>query len=345
MKTCVEAHKRARTMDEVVDVTDETMKAVVRAKYGGPDVLSYMAIGKPVPGDDEVRIRVHSVSLNQSDWECLTGKPLYARIFGLFRPRFRILGTDVAGTVEAIGENVRRFAVGDAVYGDAMGINGALSEFAVLKEKMLHPKPSALSFDAVSTVPQAGSIAIQGLRWGGELQLGQRVLINGAGGGSGMFAIQLAKRMGAVVTGVDNERKLQHMRDLGADFVLDYRRVDFAQADEKYDHILDLVATRSVFAILRALRPGGTYAVVGGTMRGLLGTLFLGPLVGFFTGKKLGVLAAEPRVEDYEQLLSLLESGELKLTIDHTYRLEQAAAAIASVGRGQALGKVIVQVT
>src|SRR5690606_16353840 len=143
-----------------------------------------------------------------------------------------------------------------------------------------------------------GSIALQGLRWGGEIQPGQRVLINGAGGGSGMFAIQLAKRMGAIVTGVDNARKLQHMRDLGADFVLDYQKIDFARMDETYDHILDLVATRSVFAIPRALSPGGTYAIVGGTMRSLLGTFFLGPLVSSLTGKKLGVLAAEPRVED-----------------------------------------------
>ncbi len=325
-------------------MTDEKMKAVVRYRYGGPEVLSLAEIERPVPGEGEVLVRVRCVSLNQSDWECLTGRPLYARLFGVFRPRFPVLGTDVTGTVEAVGRGVSRFAVGDPVYGDAIGINGALSEFAVIKERMLHPKPPGLSFDEASTVPQAGIIAIQGLRWGGELRPGQRVLINGGGGGSGMFAIQLAKRSGAIVTAVDNAGKLEHMRKLGADFVIDYREVDFARAGEQYDHILDLVATRSIFAIAPALRPGGSYVMVGGKMTSMLGALFFGPLVRLVTGKRLGVLAAEPLAPDYRTIATLLESREIRLVVGRTYPLEDAPAAISSVGEGRALGKIIIQV-
>jgi NADPH:quinone reductase-like Zn-dependent oxidoreductase len=248
------------------------MKAIVYDKYGSPDVLSFEEIEKPRPKDDEVLVKVAAVSLNTSDWECLCGRPAYARIFGLLRPRHRVLGSDVTGTVEAVGNNVNQLQVGDEVFGDTMGTFGGFAEYACVHEKVLMKKPSSLSFEQTATIPQAAIIALQGLRQGGELQPGQKVLINGAGGGSGMFAIQLAKLRGAEVTGVDNGNKLEHMRAMGADHVIDYTQVDFAKAGVKYDLILDLVGTRSAAAHNGALNRGGRYVIVGGTMASLLQT-------------------------------------------------------------------------
>lgn len=321
-----------------------TMKAVVRYDYGSPEVLHVADVEKPVPQNDEVLVRVRAVSLNQSDYEGLTGKPFYVRIFGLFRPKFPILGTDVSGVVEAVGKDVQGFSPGDEVYGDTLGRNGGLSEYCAAPEKMFYKKPPGLTFEAVATVPQAGIIAVQGLRWGGEIQSGQHVLINGAGGGSGMFAIQLAKRMGAIVTGVDNGGKLAHMRRLGADHVIDYHTHDFTRAGATYDHILDLVATRSIFTIPRALRPGGSYVMVGGKMSCLLSTLLLGRLLGAFMGKKIGLLAASPSRQDLESILALLESKQIDLAIHKTYPLQEAASAVSALGRGEALGKAVIQV-
>lgn len=320
----------------------KTMKAVVRYEYGDPGVLRYTEIEKPVPHDDEILVRVKAVSLNQSDFEGLTGKPFYVRIFGLLRPKFPILGTDLAGVVERVGKGVRGFSEGDEVYGDTMGGNGGLAEYCVAPEKAFYKKPSHLTFEAAATLPQAGIIAVQGLRWGGEIQAGQHVLINGAGGGSGMFAIQLAKRKGAIVTGVDNGGKLAHMRHLGADHVIDYRVTDFTRTGEKYDHILDLIATRSLFSLPRALRPGGTYVMVGGKMSCLLSTLLLGRFFGPLLGKKLGLLAANPCVDDLQELARLLEQKQIELAVPKVYDLEDTVAALSALGRGEVLGKAVI---
>lgn len=320
------------------------MKALVRYEYGSPDVLQHTVVDKPVPQKGEVLVRVRAVSLNQSDFEGLTGKPFYVRIFGLFRPKFPILGTDVAGVVEAVGTSVEGFSPGDEVFGDTLGGNGGLSEFCAAPEKAFYRKPQNLTFEQVATVPQAGIIAVQGLRWGGEIQPGQHVLINGAGGGSGMFAIQLAKRRGAIVTGVDNGRKLEHMRRLGADHVLDYGAQDFTRTGATYDHILDLVATRSIFSIPRALRPGGSYAMVGGKLGCLLSATLLGRLVGLLSGKKLGLLAATLRKNDLDEILNLLASQQIELSIHRTYEFEQAALAIRALGDGEVLGKAVIRV-
>ncbi len=318
------------------------MRAVVYDRYGPPEVLELAELERPVPARGEVLVRVESVSLNLSDWESLTGSPLYVRVFGIWRPRHRILGSDIAGCVEAVGPGVTELAPGDEVFGDALGTFGGFAEYACVPARVLMKKPAELSFDTVAAVPQAGIIALQGLRVAGELRPGQRVLINGAGGGSGMFAIQIAKRLGAEVTAVDSAEKLEHMQALGADHVVDYRRVDFTQTGERYDLVLDLVGTRSVFAHRRALRPGGTYAMVGGTMSALFQTLLLGPVVGRLSGTRICLLAAESRHEDLGTLLEWLKSGAVQVTFDRRFPLAQAADAVRYVGEGHSRGKVLV---
>ena len=231
---------------------------------------------EPSPGANQVLVKVVATSVNLSDWECLRGVPLYARIGGLRTPARRVLGSDIAGRVEAVGSGVTRFAPGDEVYGDNLALMGGFAEYAVAPESALAHKPETLTFAEASTLPQAGVIALQGTAGAGP---GRRVLINGAGGGSGSFAIQLAKRAGAYVTGVDNASKLDFMRSLGADEVIDYRSQDFTRV-EPYDLVLDLVAHRSVFAYRRALARGGRYLCVGGSVRALLRVLTAGAVVG-----------------------------------------------------------------
>lgn len=319
------------------------MKAVTYEKYGPPEVLKLHNVEKPTPRDDEVLIEMRAVSLNLSDWEILRGRPLYSRIWGLFTPRFNILGSDLAGRVEVVGRDVRRLEPGDEVFGDAMGSFGGFAEYACAREEILIKKPSGLSFEEVSTLPQAGIIAFQGLGRG-AVRPGQRVLINGAGGGSGTFAIQMAKSWGAEVTGVDNAEKQAHMRSMGADHVIDYAREDYTRTGQRYDRILDLVATRSVMDHARALERGGVYQMVGGTMSSLLQTLFFGRLVGSFSKKKIGILPAKANPEDLASILALVEAGTVKLAIDKRFALRDVAEAVRYVGEGHALGKVIVTI-
>ncbi|MDP8973455.1 MAG: NAD(P)-dependent alcohol dehydrogenase, partial [Actinomycetota bacterium] len=231
------------------------MKAVVYTAYGPTSVLQYRDVEKPTPKDDEVLVKVQAVSVNRSDWEGLIGKPLYARIGGLRRPRNHILGSDIAGRVEAVGTNVKRLQSGDEVFGLLEGYTGGFAEYVCTRERAMAIKPAGLTFEEASAIPQAGVIALQGIRDKGQVQPGQQVLINGAGGGGGVFAVQLAKRAGAEVTGVDNAGKQELMRSLGADHVVDYSREDFTKSGKQYDLILDLIAHRSVFAYKRALKP------------------------------------------------------------------------------------------
>ncbi len=243
------------------------MRAVVYDRYGPPDVLRIEEVPTPTPGPGQVLVEVVATSINLSDWECLRGTPFYARIGGLRTPARRILGSDIAGRVEAVGPDVTGVRPGDEVYGDNLALMGGFAEFALAPVKALAHKPQALSFVEASTIPQAGPIALQGTAGIGP---GQRVLINGGGGGSGSFAIQLAKRAGAHVTGVDNAIKLEHMQSMGADEVIDYRRQDWTKL-QPHDRVLDLVAHRSVFAYRRSLAPGGRYRCVGGSVPALLG--------------------------------------------------------------------------
>jgi NADPH:quinone reductase-like Zn-dependent oxidoreductase len=317
------------------------MKAVVYDRYGPPEVLRVEEVPTPSPGAGQILVRVAATSLNLSDWECLTGSPMYARMGGIRTPARRILGSDIAGVVEAVGAGVDRFAPGDEVYGDNLQLKGGFAEYAVGAATAFVAKPEGLTFVEASTVPQAGVIALQGTARATE---GRRLLINGAGGGSGSFAIQLAKRQGAHVTGVDNAGKLDFMRSVGADEVLDYRAQDFTRLGP-FDEILDLVAHRSVFAYRRALAPGGRYRCVGGPVRSLLRILTVGAVIGRLSGRRIGVLAVKMGPPHFDALADLCVSGDVAIHVDRTFTLDEVPAALARVGEGAALGKVVVTPT
>jgi NADPH:quinone reductase-like Zn-dependent oxidoreductase len=314
------------------------VKAVVYDRYGPPGVLRVESVPVPSPGPEQVLVKVVATSVNLSDWECLRGSPMYARIGGLRTPARRVLGSDIAGRVEAVGSGVTRFRPGDAVYGDNLALMGGFAEYAVAPESALAPKPEQLTFAEASAIPQAGAIALQGTAGAGP---GRRVLINGAGGGSGSFAIQLAKRAGAYVTGVDNAGKLEFMRSLGADEVIDYRSQDFTRG-EPHDLVLDLVAHRSVFAYRRALARHGRYRCVGGTVRTLLRIATVGAVLGRVTGRRLGVLAVKLGPAHFAPLAERCVAGDVRVHIDRTFPLDEVPRALAHVGEGRTLGKVVV---
>lgn len=317
------------------------MKAVVYDRYGSPDVLRIEETPLPTPGTGQVLVRVAATSVNLSDWECLRGSPLYARLGGFRTPAHRTLGSDIAGWVEAVGEGVTGVRPGDEVYGDNLAMMGGFAEYALAPETALSPKPAELTFAEVSTIPQAGAIALQGVD---GVAAGDRVLINGAGGGSGSFAIQLAKRDGAHVTGVDNSAKLDHMRSLGADVVIDYRTVDFTRDHQPYDLILDLVAHRSVFAYRRSLARGGRYRCVGGSVRSLVRIVTIGDVAARLTRRRMGLLVVKSGPSRFQPMTDLCTAGDVIIHIDRTFGLDEVPAALAHVGEGRALGKVVVTV-
>ena len=316
------------------------MRAVVYDEYGPPDVLRIEEIPKPAPGPDQVLVEVAATSVNLSDWEGLHGTPAYARFGGLRRPGRRVLGSDIAGWVESVGSEVTRFRPGDAVYGDNLALMGGFAQYAVAPESALAHKPAALTFAEASTLPQAGPIAIQGTATAGP---GRRVLINGAGGGSGSFAIQLARRAGAHVTGVDNAGKLDYMRSLGADSVIDYRSEDYTRTGP-YDLVLDLVAHRPVFAYRRALARRGRYLCVGGPVPRVLAILIGGAVVGALTGRRIGLLFVRPGPKHFEPLADQCLAGQIDIHIDRTFPLDEVPQALAFHGEGHALGKVVVDI-
>lgn len=315
-----------------------SVKAVVYDRYGPPEVLRVDEVPVPSPGPNQVLVEVAATSVNLSDWECLTGRPMYARIGGLRTPTRPTLGSDIAGRVEAVGSSVTRFRPGDEIYGESP--MGGFAEYVVTSESALAHKPATLTFAQASTIPQAGAIAMQGTV---GLLPGQRMLINGAGGGSGSFAVQLAKIAGAHVTGVDNAGKLEYMRSMGADEVIDHRRQDFTRG-EPQDLILDLVAHRSVFAYRRALARGGRYLCVGGSVPSLLRVMTIGAIAGRLTGRRLGLLMVEQGPAHFEPLAELCATGDVEIHIDRTFGLDEVPQALAYVGEGRALGKVIVRI-
>ncbi len=318
------------------------MKAIVCHKYGSPDVLKLEEIQKPIAGDDEVLVKVHASSVSSSDWELLRGTPYYVRpLFGLLKPKCKILGSDIAGRVEAVGRNVKQFQLGDEVFGDIFwdGL-GAFAEYVCVAENAaLALKPVRMTFEEVAAVPQAAVIALQGLRYGGQIQPGQNVLINGAGGGAGTFAVQIAKSFGAEVTGVDSTRKLDMIRSIGADQVIDYTQEDFTQNGQRYDRIVDMAAHHSTFDYKRALSPKGTYVVVGGQM---LQAVFLGPWISRTGNKKMGLLAVKPNKEDLNLVIELFEAGKVVPVIDRRYPLSEVPEAFRYLEEGHAQGKVVI---
>lgn len=320
------------------------MKAIVYYKYGSPDVLKLEEVAMPTPADDEVLIRVHAVSINGSDREGLIGKPLYARLGGLRKPGHPILGSDIAGRVEKAGRNVRDFQPGDEVFGEIPGYHGGFAEYACASERTLARKPASLTFEEAAAIPQAGVIALNGIREKGQVQPGQSVLINGAGGSAGTFAVQLAKLYGAEVTGVDNAGKLDFLRSLGADHVIDYTREDFTKNRKQYDLILDVIAHRSVFAYRRALKPNGTCFVVGGSVTTLFQILLLGPWIRRTTGRNVRILMVPQNRKDLIAITELCETGKIIPVIDRQYPLSEVPEALRYVGEGRAQGKVVINV-
>jgi NADPH:quinone reductase-like Zn-dependent oxidoreductase len=319
------------------------MKAVVYTRYGPPENLRVEEVDPPRPADGEVLVKIRAVSVNASDWEVLRGKPLYARIGGFRRPRHRTLGSDIAGVVEATGPAVTRFRPGDEVFGDNLSRMGGFAEYVCAREKDLAAKPAGLSFEAASAIPQAGVIALQGIRRKGNVQSGQKVLVNGAGGGAGSFAVQLAKLAGAEVTGVDNTAKLDFVRSLGADHVIDHTREDFTRTGERYDLVLDVVAHRCVLDYRRALAPGGRYLYVGGSVPTLLQVLIVGPLVGT-AGRTVRLLAVQPNIPDLLAVAELCVAGTIKPCVDRRFPLDEVPDALRYLGAGQARGKLVITV-
>jgi NADPH:quinone reductase-like Zn-dependent oxidoreductase len=318
------------------------MKAIVYHNYGSPDVLKLEEVKKPTPTDDEILIKVYAVSVNRSDWEGLIGKPLYARFGGLLKPSNTILGSDVAGRVEMAGKNHSPFQVGDEVFGEMGNYHGGFAEYVRTRGRILALKPARMTFEEVAAIPQAGVIALQGMRDKGQVQRGQKVLINGAGGGAGTFAVQLAKLYGAEVTGVDNTGKLDFMRSFGADHVIDYTQEDFTKNGKQYDLILDLVAYRSVFAYQRALKPNGSYFAVGGSLATFFQILLLGPWIRRITSRKIHILAVQRNRKDLVHITELCESGKVVPVIDRRYPLSEVPEALRYLGEGHVRGKVVI---
>ncbi|MEW6401515.1 MAG: NAD(P)-dependent alcohol dehydrogenase, partial [Chloroflexota bacterium] len=272
------------------------------------------------------------------------GKPLYARMGGLRKPSNKILGSDVAGRVEMAGKNNQEFQPGDEVFGEMGDYGGGFAEHVCTRGKIWARKPASMTFEEAAAIPQAGVIALQGIRDKAQIQPGQKVLINGGGGGAGSFAIQLAKLYGAEVTGVDNTGKLEFIRSLGADYVIDYTREDFTKNGKQYDFILDLVAYRSAFAYARALKPNGSYYAVGGSVGTFLQFFLFGPWIRRNSGKKVRLLAVQRNRKDLEAFTELCVTGKVRVMIDRQYPLSQVPEALRYLGEGYAKGKVVITV-
>lgn len=318
------------------------MKAIAYQKYGSPDVLELAEVEKQEPKADEVLVKVHAVSINDWDWGLLHGEPFVNRLIsGIRKPKYTILGSDIAGVVEQVGENVQQFLVGDEVYGDLSGRWGGFAEYVCAKEDMLVLKPTSMSFEQAAAIPQAALLALQGLRKAGEIRSGQKVLVNGAGGGVGTFVIQIAKVHDIEITGVDSADKLDMLLSLGYDHVIDYKNEDFTKSGKRYDLILDVKTDRSISDYLRVLNPHGTYVTVGGSMSRLFQIFLLGPWVSIFKKKTVRMVGLAPN-KGLADMNELFEAGKLVSVSDTPYALEQVPQAMRYFGEGKHKGKVII---
>ena len=321
------------------------MKAIVLTRYGSPDVLEIAEVAKPAPKDDEVLIKVHATSVNDWDWCFVRGRPyLYRLMFGLLRPKVAVLGAEVAGTVEGTGKAARKFQPKDEVYGDISEAGfGGFAEYVCAREDALGHKPAGMTFDQAAALPHAAGLALQGLVEIGQLQQGERLLINGAGGGVGIIGAQIAKHMGAEVTGVDSAHKLQTLSSMGCDHVIDYQRADFTENGEHYDLILDTKTNRSTFKYLRSLSPRGRYVTVGGQLPRLLQAFCLAPFVSTFSGKRVRIVALKPN-KDLGYINDLFEARKLRCVIDGPYGLSDVPRALQRFGEAEHVGKVVISV-
>jgi NADPH:quinone reductase-like Zn-dependent oxidoreductase len=324
------------------------MQAAIQEQYGSPDVVELREVDRPVATDDQVLVRVQAASVNRADLDGLTPRPGFIRLFtGLRAPRNHRVGIDVAGVVESVGPNVTAFKPGDNVFADIFSFGqGAFAEYACAPERAFAPMPAGMSFEDAATLPHSAILAIQGLRLrnGRTPKPGDRVLIDGASGNVGPFAVQIAKSMGAEVTGVCSTDKLEMVRSLGADHVIDYSKVDYTRTGERYDWIVDTDSHHSMLRIRRALRPGGVYVTLGGTASPILQALLLGPVISLATGKRMGLLLWwKPfNREDLATLTALIAGGKVKPVIDRRFPLSQVVDALRWVDDGRARGKVIV---
>ena len=321
------------------------MKAIVRTRYGSTDMLELKEIEKPAPKDDQVLVKVQAVSINVADLHLLQGDPFMLRfiVYGFPKPKNTILGADIAGQVAAVGRHVKQFQPGDAVFGDvSQGGWGGLAEYVAVPEKAIVPKPANCSFEEAAAAPVAGITALQGLRCAGEIQPGQKVLINGASGGVGTFAVQIAKAFGAEVTAVCSTRNIEQARAIGADHVIDYTREDFTRSGRQYDVILAVNGYHTLTEYKRALSSTGVYVCAGGAMPQVFQAM-LGPLFSRRDGKQLrsmGVAQANP--QDLIFLKDLIEAGKMKAVIDRRYPLNETVEAFRYLAQGHARGKVVI---
>ncbi|HYL08049.1 MAG TPA: NAD(P)-dependent alcohol dehydrogenase [Candidatus Udaeobacter sp.] len=325
------------------------MKAIVRERYGPPSVLTLEVRAKPIVGDEDVLVRVRAASLNADDLEYLYGKSFLTRLAtGLRKPRIKGLGVDVAGQVEMVGKNVTVLHAGDEVFANMTEYGlGAYAEYVKAPARAFALKPAGMSFQEAATIPQAAVLALQGLRWGRRtVHPRDHVLINGAGGNVGLFAVQIAKHFGAEVTGVDSAAKLDMLRSIGADHVIDFTKEDFTRGAHRYDWILDVVARRSMFECGRALKPGGVYVMLGASTSRLLQGAVVGPLISMTGRKKMGVMWWwKPfKQDDIVLLKELISAGHVVPMIDRTYPLSELPAALTYLETGQARGKVVIAI-
>ena len=319
-----------------------TMRAIIYEKFGSPEVFQLKEISKPIPKSNEVLIRIYAASVQYADWAFLRGKPFIVRLIGagFFRPKNKILGSDVAGRIESIGKNVKQIQIGDEVFGDLSESGwGGFAEYVAVPENVLALKPANLTFEEAAAIPQAGNTALQGLRDKGQIKTDQKVLINGASGGIGSFAVQIAKSYGTHVTGVCSSDKMDMVRSLGADHVINYRKEDFTKKNEQYDLIFDMVVNHSIRDLVRVLSPHGIY--VAGAMS--MSAAFLGPFFTLRGNKKVCSLAAKTSVKDLNFLKELIEVGVVKPIIDSCYPLSEVAKAVQHYGQRHAKGKVIIK--
>jgi NADPH:quinone reductase-like Zn-dependent oxidoreductase len=323
------------------------MKAVLYTKYGSPDVLEFQEIAKPVPNDFEVLVSIQVTAINMADVYLMRGNPLPIRFStGLFKPKRQILGADIAGRIEAVGSKVKQFKFGDEVFGDLSGAGlggGGFAEYVCAREDALTFKPAHVSFEAAAAVSMAAVTALQGLRDKGQIQAGQKVLIHGASGGVGTFAVQIAKALGTEVTAVCSTQKVELMRSLGADHVIDYTKEDFSQNGQHYDLILAANGNRSIFDYKRALSPNGIYVLTGGSMRQFSQVMLLGPLLSIGSQKMCNLLT-KPNQKDLTFVKNLLETGKITPVIDRRYNLKDVPEALRYLEAGHAKGKVIINI-
>ena len=317
------------------------MKAILYTKYGSPDVLQLKDVEKPIPNEDEVLIKIHAASVNAYDWHFMTADIFLIRLMGqgLLKPKDTRLGADMAGRIETVGRNVKQFQPGDEVFGM---VKGAFAEYACAPESSLALKPSNASFDQAAALPMAAITALQGLRDEGQIQAGQKVLINGASGGVGTFAVQIAKSFGTEVTAVCSTRNLEQARSIGADHVIDYTKENFTKNGQQYDLVFAANGYHSLFAYKHALTPKGIYVMSGGTMAQIFQSMLMGSMMSETSGRKMRGVRAKRSQNDLVFIKDLFEAGKVKSVIDRRYSLSDATEALRYLGEGHARGKIVI---